>query len=159
MNSQRGKLKMNKKHHITTKYQNQSFKVPDGYFDSLEERIEARIANEEENLSPKGKLIRMIKPLLAMAASFAIIFMLVYYPLSVFLPDYLAKNAEAPVEETNVLAEEELWILYFATPEEALYQVVTGETEQPEKEVNADEMLDYLATAMNETEIYAALKN
>jgi hypothetical protein len=155
---------MNKKHDIPTKFQNQSpgspFKVPDGYFDTLEDRIEARVASETKSISPKGKVIRMIKPLLAMAASFAIIFMLVYYPLSIFLPDYLARNTEMPAEKSEAVPdEEEVLLSYILMSEQSLYEILDNETEQTATEVTADEMLDYLATAMNETEIYAELKN
>lgn len=154
---------MNKKHHIPTRVQKQEhdlpFAVPDGYFDTLEDRIEARIAEETNTISPKGKLIRMLKPILGMAASFAVIFLLVYYPLSVFLPGYLAKNAEEPAAKNETFAEEEALYSYLLVSEQSLYDILNAETEQTGGEVTADEMLDYLATAMNETEIYAEFKN
>jgi len=154
---------MNKKHHIPTRVQEQEhnlpFAVPDGYFDTLEDRIEARIAEETNSISPKGKLIRMVKPILGMVASFAVIFLLVYYPLSIFLPGYLAKNAEEPGAKSETFAEEEALYSYLLVSEQSLYDILNTETDQAGGEVTADEMLDYLATAMNETEIYAEFKN
>lgn len=153
---------MNEKKNIWNELQNQSskppFKVPEGYFDTLEDLIEAKIADEAAPVSSKGKLIRMMKPMLAMAASFALIFMLVYYPLSVFLPNYLAKNADIKIEETTV-ADDDLVISYFTSSANSIYDLVNSEEETPEIEVNEQEMLDYLAVTMYEAEIYAELIN
>ena len=154
---------MSKKDNIWLDFQNESFKppfrVPDDYFDTLEERIDARIVNESENISKKRKVIRMLKPVLAMAASFALIFMLVYYPLSVFLPNYLAKQNEVNVDQSDSITEDDLLFSYFSISDESLYDALNDTTEQADSAINADEMLDYLSTAMNETEIYAELQN
>lgn len=153
---------MKEKKDIWTELQNPPskapFKVPEGYFDSLEDRIEARISEETEQVSSQGKLIRMLKPVLAMAASFALIFLLVYYPLSVFLPSYLAKTSQGPVEKTNTLSEDELLFSYFSTSAHSLYDFF-GDEEEVQEEVDAEELLDYLSTEMNETEIFASLNN
>ncbi|WP_299584191.1 hypothetical protein [uncultured Sunxiuqinia sp.] len=153
---------MKEKKDIWTELQNPPskapFKVPEGYFDSLEDRIEARIAKETEQVSSQGKLIRMLKPVLAMAASFALIFMLVYYPLSVFLPSYLAKTSQESVEKPNTLSEDELLFSYFSASTNSLYDLF-GDEEEVQEEVDAEELLDYLSTEMNETEIFASLNN
>jgi len=153
---------MNEKKNIGNALQNRPskppFRVPDGYFDTLEDRIEARIADESSPVSSKGKLIRMMKPMLAMAASFALIFMLVYYPLSVFLPNYLAKNTEIPADTTTV-NENDLVISYLTGLTHSYYDLFSAEEETPEIEVNEQDMLDYLAFEMNEAEIYAELAN
>ncbi len=153
---------MNERKNIGNEWQNQRskppFKVPDGYFDTLEDQIEAKIADERTSVSPKGKLIRMMKPMLAMAASFALIFMLVYYPLSVFLPYYMAKNADMPMDTTTV-TEDDLAISYFTGLTNSYYDLFNIEEVTPEVEVNEQELLDYLAFEMNEAEIYAELIN
>lgn len=153
---------MNERKNIGNEWQNQRskppFKVPDGYFDTLEDQIEAKIADERTSVSPKGKLIRMMKPMLAMAASFALIFMLVYYPLSVFLPHYMAKNADMPMDTTTV-TEDDLAISYFTGLTNSYYDLFNIEEVTPKVEVNEQELLDYLAFEMNEAEIYAELIN
>lgn len=153
---------MNEKKNIWNELQNQPskppFKVPEGYFDTLEDLIEAKIADEAAPVSSKGKLIRMMKPMLAMAASFALIFMLVYYPLSVFLPNYLAKNADMSVDTTTV-TNDDLVISYFTSFTHSYYDIFSNEEETPEIEVNEQEILDYLAFEMSEAEIYAELIN
>jgi len=153
---------MNEKKNIASEWQNQPskppFRVPDGYFDTLEDLIEARIADEEAPVSSKGKLIRMMKPMLAMAASFALVFMLVYYPLSVFLPNYLAKNTNTTIDTVTV-ADDDLVISYFAGFTHSYYELFSIEDETIEVEDNEQEVLEYLAFEMNEAEIYAELTN
>ena len=101
----------------------------------------------------------MMKPVLAMAASFALIFLLVYYPLSVFLPNYLAKNADVSIVDTTTQSEDDLLFSYITISEQSVYDMFTNDEDEPEEEVSSEEMLDYLAVAMNETEIFAELKN
>lgn len=139
---------------------NPPFKVPDGYFNTLEERIEAKIKEEAEPVSSKGKIIRMLKPALAMAASFALVFLLVYYPLSVFLPAYLAKNADTPLEQNQPESEEDILFSYLSISAYSAYDLLGSENgEESTKQVSDEEVLDYLTVSMNETEIYAELKN
>ena len=154
---------MNKQDDIWTKLQNQSsdapFKVPDDYFNTLEDQIEARIAAEEGKKS-KGKVIRMIKPVLAMAASFALVFLLVYYPLSVFLPDYMAKTSEQHNKQNDLMNEDEAMISYISLSEQSTYDILFfDEAGKADEEVQDEDVLSYLATTMNETEIFAELKN
>lgn len=155
---------MTNKNNILPDFQKNSqkppFKVPENYFETLEERIETRIASEAEEVSKKGKVIRMLKPILAMAASFALVFLLVYYPLSVFLPDYMAKQSEIKVDQQDSVSDDDILFSYFPISDEALYQALNNDTtSQADTSINADEMLDYLSTAMNETEIYAEFQN
>lgn len=136
------------------------FKVPDGYFETLEERIEARIVSETEGISTKGKVIRMIKPILGLAASFALILLLAYYPLRVLLPKYLAEQATEKVDKNASVSEDDMMFSYFTLSDESLYEVLdVDSTAQMSDSINADEMLDYLSTAMNETDIYTELQN
>lgn len=155
---------MNKKDHIWPDFHDQSnktpFEVPENYFDHLEDRIEARIASETESISPKRKLMRMMKPVLAMAASFALVFLLVYYPLSVFLPNYLARNIEVPAEQTDTLSADEIIISYISTSGQSDYDILLYDEEELEEIViDSEEMFTYLDLAMNETEIFAELQN
>ncbi|HKJ42349.1 MAG TPA: hypothetical protein VKA27_09650 [Sunxiuqinia sp.] len=156
---------MTNKNNISPNFQNESqkppFRVPEDYFDTLEERIESRVERETEQVPKKGKLIRMLKPVLAMAASFALVFLLVYYPLSVFLPHYLAKQtATTTVDQEDSVSQDDILFSLFPVSDESLYEALNNNdnTDQADTAINADDMLDYLSTAMNETEIYAELQ-
>jgi len=77
------------------------FRVPDNYFDDFSARLAVKLEAEKEVLpQPKNPIIRYLKPVLGLAASFALIFMLVYWPLKSFLPQYFAKS-ETYIESTN----------------------------------------------------------
>ncbi|MHA7111892.1 hypothetical protein ACRTDU_17315 [Sunxiuqinia elliptica] len=134
------------------------FQVPEDYFETFEDQLEAKLRAVDEPISPKGKIIQMLKPVLGMAASFALIFLFVYYPLSVFLPDYLAKNGAKPTDQTQTLSDEDLLYDYLSSSEQSIYDLLSGDPEVPTAEVSSDEILSYLSAEMNETEIFAELK-
>lgn len=67
------------------------FGVPHSYFDDLNARLQARIREESRGVR-RNPVIRILKPALAIAASFAIIFVLVYWPLSNSSPNQTAQN-------------------------------------------------------------------
>lgn len=73
------------------------FKAPEGYFDSLTDRIMDKV-EEEGRVKPATKVIRLLKPVLAMAASFTLIFMLIYFPVKTWGPN-LASNDNEQIDE------------------------------------------------------------
>lgn len=80
------------------------FKVPDNYFDDFPARLQMKI--DAENAEPKekeNKIIRFIKPALGLAAGFALIFMLAYWPLKTFTEKQLAKNASTEIETSEMI--------------------------------------------------------
>lgn len=76
------------------------FKVPENYFESLTERVMVNV-EASANTSNTTKIIRFIKPVLALAASFAIIFMLVYIPVRTLHPQ--ASDSSEITEEQGIL--------------------------------------------------------
>ena len=59
------------------------FRMPEGYLDSFEDRLMARLAAEEtEATQPKRPVWRILKPALTLAAMFALIFGMGYGVLS-----------------------------------------------------------------------------
>ncbi|MGQ8336469.1 hypothetical protein ACUNWD_07945 [Sunxiuqinia sp. A32] len=135
------------------------FEVPENYFETLQDKIEARIDAENLTLSKKQQVIRILKPVLSMAASFALVFLLVYYPLNRFLPDYLAKKEISNYNEAINTSEDDLIFSYLSISEHSIYEIFGDKEEQINNEVSEEEVLDYLTIAMNETEIFAELKN
>ena len=71
------------------------FGTPEDYFETFSERLNHRIQAEEK---PAGRLqwLTILKPALGLAASFALVFFLLYVPMENFLPkiwnNYLAKH-------------------------------------------------------------------
>ena len=63
------------------------FRTPDNYFDDFSARFDlAQKQEESKPLEKKTNIVQILKPALGLAASFALIFMLVYVPLKTFIP-------------------------------------------------------------------------
>lgn len=127
---------MNRKEkHIDFKSPNEtnSFSVPDNYFDTLNERIMSSV--EQSTVSTKTKIIRLIKPLLATAASFIIIFMIVFIPVKVIAP----KMAD------NKITSEQEFIDYYYINDHIVYD--TFENKNTETDNNDESMIETMLLA------------
>lgn len=72
-----------------------SFGTPKGYFDDFPARIHTKIEQEKQpETEKKPRIIQLLKPVLGLAASFALIFMLVYVPLKTFISKEITQVAE-----------------------------------------------------------------
>jgi len=71
------------------------FGTPKGYFDDFSARIHTKIEQEKQPpTEKKPRMIQLLKPVLGLAASFALIFMLVYVPLKTFISKEITQVAE-----------------------------------------------------------------
>lgn len=128
----------------------QPFKAPEGYFESFEDRLMARISAEAQPAaSTSRRLWTVIKPALALAATFAIIFGMGYGVLSL----------------THTLDRGKADVSGYATVEEELIRPVSiinyyqseGESEE-EGDIDEDSIVSFLASELSYgdlTEIYA----
>ena len=125
------------------------FRVPEGYFETLEDRLMARIADEAADVETKRPVWRILKPALALAATFALIFGMGYGVLSL---THTLDRGTGSLEETGyATAEEEL-----ITPVSLIdyYQSSLGE----EAELDEETIISYLASELSFSdlaEIYA----
>ena len=128
----------------------QPFRVPEGYFDALEDRVMARIATEKAPETGRRRVWTVIKPALALAATFALIFGMGYGVLS--LTQTLKRGngtPEAPGYATTV----EEWI----TPA-SLINYYEMDAQPVEEEIDEETLVNYLASELSFTqlaEIYA----
>ena len=134
------------------------FKTPEGYFESLEDRIMERVDGEPVK-SSGSRVIQLLKPALGLVASITLVYMLVYYPLSRFLPDYLART-EQHIEQPAVNpVDEYLRNLVSFMNESALYDILGSDHQTAESAFETEELLDYLVLAVNDYDIYTEFKN
>ncbi len=129
------------------------FEVPEGYFEMLEDRIEARIEDEETIKTSRQKVIQLVKPLLGLAASFALAILLIYYPISRIVPWYTARQEQ----NENFSGEEEFITNSTFIDDNMFFQVLT--TPENNHELNSDEIINYLSDELNDYEIYAEIIN
>jgi len=87
---------MVKKNNIKQASEHNPFVVPEGYFDTFSERLMERIDHSEKPAvsAPQSAILRYLKPVLAMVASFTIIFILIYFPVQLIGPKSLSQNNE-----------------------------------------------------------------
>ena len=85
--------KQDKKSTLSNISNENPFRVPNQYFDDFSARLQARIEAEKEVVPDQpNRFIRILKPALGLAASFALIFLLVYWPVKTFTPNQSAEN-------------------------------------------------------------------
>ena len=111
------------------------FRMPEGYLDSFEDRLMARLAAEEtEATQPKRPVWRILKPALTLAAMFALIF-------------------GTTAADTYATAEEEM-----IRPVSLINYYQTAESEEESADLDEETLLNYLATELSFAdlaEIYA----
>ena len=130
------------------------FKVPHKYFDDFPARIQQRLEQEKQASSnTKSRIINLLKPALSLAAGFAAIFILVYWPVKTINNRQNASNTIG-VEQ---VASDEFINLFEMFDEETFYTLL-------EKEPNGDylemeTLVTYLADNFSEYDIFMETKN
>lgn len=129
----------------------QPFKVPEGYFESFDDRLMARIAAEEsETPQEKRPVWRILKPALALAATFAIIFGMGYGVLAL---THTLDGREESSEARYATVEEEM-----IQPVSIINYYQSEGLSDEETEIDEESILSFLASELSYgdlTEIYA----
>jgi len=133
------------------------FGVPDNYFDDFSARLQMKLEAEKKILPhQQNRIIQFLKPALGLAASFALIFMLVNWPLKSFTPGEVANNT------TTVPAENDITDLEYRTiiegmDDNSFYALL----EEPSQtvEISDDDLLNYLSANVSDYDIYLGTEN
>lgn len=136
------------------------FHVPANYFGDFYARLHSRLEVEEQVLPKRGnRMVRYLKPALGVAASFALLFMMVYWPLKSFLPKNLAKS-DFPVE---ILNEEDTYSSMIEKLDENSFVALIYESSEPEMTdgngLNDEELFSYLSSGISDYEIFLQTEN
>ncbi len=76
------------------------FRVPAHYFDDFPARMQHRLEMEKQSgTKPKTRVIDLIKPALSLAAGFAAVFVLVYWPVKTYNNRQIAENNASQFEQ------------------------------------------------------------
>lgn len=116
------------------------FKTPDNYFESLTDRIMDKV-DSEAKITVDRKIVRFTKPMLAFAASFVIIFTLIYIPVKIFNPKTTSQQ--------NTSKEIDLMNYYYLNDQDVMY---TSE-EVPENNYNDEVMEMILLASVSDIEL------
>jgi type IV secretory pathway component VirB8 len=131
------------------------FRTPDNYFDDFSARLRVKIDAEKSATLPKRtRLIQILKPAFGLAASFALIFMLVYVPLKTFMPHHVenvAANTEEYDTETGILN-------YIENIDESSFISLLHETENDDT-FSDDDLALFVSSNFNDYELYENLQN
>lgn len=133
----------------------QPFDVPDNYFDDFSARLQSKLEAEKTVLpKPKNKVIRLLKPAIGLAASFLLIFMLVYWPIKSFLPNYLVKSDTT--ETTNITEEDTYRAVMERMDENSFFALLLGNEDEDTQEVSLDdeELMNYISSNVSDYEIF-----
>ncbi len=129
------------------------FGTPDKYFDNFSARLHMKIEEEKKVAPhPKNSIIRLLKPALGLAASFALVFMLVYWPLKNFMPSEIAYNKELPEysdsEFLNILED---------LDESSFFAILDNSNET--EDLTEEDLLAYVSVNFTGYEIFEKIEN
>jgi hypothetical protein len=80
------------------------FRVPGNYFEDFSARLQMKLESEKMEAPKKqNKVIQILKPALTMAAGFALLFTLAYWPLKLITPGQLADNTNIEIDTNEML--------------------------------------------------------
>lgn len=130
------------------------FGLPEGYFETMEDRVEGMIRATEEKGSRGQKLITLAKPILGLAASFALAFLIIYYPINQILSWYTAKHTEGKIRELKL---EEQLLNTYGLDEGTFFLALT--TQEDPGEFKSDEIISFLTSELDDYEVYSEIIN
>ncbi len=129
------------------------FGTPDQYFDDFSARLHTRMAAEAQSAAPqKSRFFQLLKPALGMAASFAVVIMLVYVPLRLFMPKEI--NQVAQVTDTSDAG----FLNIIEKIDEESFVALLNDTESEDDFTN-DELALYVSANFSDYELYENLTN
>jgi hypothetical protein len=129
------------------------FGTPDNYFEDFSARLQYKLEAEKKPApKPQGIVIRFLKPALGLAASFALIFLMVYWPIKTFLPKTELADANEPA-----LEEMEYLTMVEGIDENSFYALL----DEPDNtsELSEDDLIAYLSANLSEYDLYSGTDN
>lgn len=133
------------------------FRTPDRYFDSLEDRIMGEIRPVIKTKTTSAKIIHLLKPVLGLAASFTLVYMLISNPINHFLQTGTI-NSQADVT-TAVSSDDDSTFGFSSIDDNTIINAISSDETSSVSQINPEDMLSYLSSRMNEVEIYSEIQN
>lgn len=129
------------------------FGTPDHYFDDFSARLQARIGAEYQSSVPqRSRIFQLLKPAMGLAAGFALIVMLVYVPLRLFMPKEI--NHVAIVTDTTDAG----FLNIIEKIDEVSFVALLNDNES-ENDFTDDDLTLYVSANFSDYELYENLLN
>lgn len=129
------------------------FGTPEKYFDDFSARLKIKLEAENKVVpTQQNKIIRFLKPALGLAASFAIIFMLVNLPLKKFMSQkVVSSNIETELSDIDYLSVIE------GIDENSFFAMLTDTDNGIE--FSDDDLISYVSNNISEYELFTEINN
>jgi len=123
--------------------ENDPFRVPEGYFESVREKITERIEDANKKPPARDKVLRILRPALMLAAAMTGLVIISYAGLRMLLPEKGADTGieYAEISDYNLYGIDEATIINFLTEEET-EELLPEQTEGDDNE--SEEIVNYL---------------
>lgn len=129
------------------------FRTPEGYFDSIEDRIMGKIQLPEKKKPVSVGILRILKPVIGIAAMLTLVFLLVNNQFTRNTTNTEISSALTPsVKDDSTFN-------FSLIDESTLVNAIFSDEESTVADINPDEMLAYLSSGLNEVEIYSEIQN
>jgi hypothetical protein len=129
------------------------FRVPEGYFDSFDDRIMKKIDIDGGKKGRFVSLVRVLKPILAVAASILLVYIVVNTQFS-----RQDVSKELAASTTNTMKDDSTFN-FSLIDESTLVNTIFSDEKSKSSEVNSEDMLAYLSSGLNEVQICTAIQN
>lgn len=128
------------------------FRTPEGYFDFLEDRIMKEIQLPEKKKTTSARIIRIMKPVLGIAASIVLVYLLASYPFS-----KNPINSEISTAVASSMIDDST--LNFALIDEStLVNAIFSDEKNTVADINPEDMLVYLSSRLDDIEVYSEIQ-
>lgn len=146
----------NEEEHIESEFMKQHgaspFKVPEGYFDSFDDRLMKQIQVESGKKRRSVNFVRIMKPVLAVAASVALVYLVAN---TQFAKRDLLKELSANTMNT---AKDDSTLNFSLIDESTLVNTIFSDDKKEADQINSEDMLAYLSSGLNDVQIYAEIQ-
>jgi hypothetical protein len=132
------------------------FRTPDHYFDTIEDRIMGRIEQPMITKTKSVRIIRFLKPALGLVASLSIVYLLVYYSMNTPITNTGTKTEVAVSSPSDLL--DSLSLNLTSIDDNTLASAIFSDETSNIAATNPDEILAYLASDLNDVEIYSEIQ-
>jgi hypothetical protein len=133
------------------------FRTPDHYFDTIEDRIMRGIEQPMITKAKSGRIIRFLKPALGLAASLSIVYLLVNYSMNSPIVNTGTKTETAVSSPSDLLDNYTLNLT--SIDDNTLASAIFSDETSNIAATNPDEILAFLASNLNDVEIYSEIQN